>query len=140
VRAQAGAEACLDEAERLEGRSSAVRAARARLRDARRAEKARERQLYSGLIQGGSVHQAAQAAAEKRTARRAAVLRIAHALAAPVTWPGGLLLRLVLRPLYERLVEPAWRLAARLATGGLEAALRRVFGDEGIHMSKEHSE
>ena len=54
--------------------------------------------------------------------------------------PVPLLLRLVLRPLYERLVEPAWRLAARLATGGLEAALRRVFGDEGIHMSKEHSE
>jgi len=127
----AGAEACLDTAERLEGRSAGVRGARQRLRDQRKAERARERALYGGLIQEDCVHRAADEAADRRVAQRVLALRVSTALAAPITWPAGLLLRLVLRPLYERVVDPACGLVSRLATAAFEKALRRVFGPWG---------
>ena len=127
----AGAEACLDAAERLEGGSAGVRGARQRLREQRKAERARERALYGGLIQEDCVHRAAEEAAERREARRALALRVSSALAAPITRPAGLLLRLVLRPLYERLVSPACGLVSRLAAAAFEKALRRVVGPRG---------
>lgn len=127
----AGAEACLDTAERLEGRSAGVRGARQRLRDQRKAERARERALYGGLIQEDCVHRAADEAADRRDARRVLALRVSTALAAPIMRPAGLLLRLVLRPLYERFIDPACGLVSRLSTAAFEKALRRVFGPGG---------
>ena len=127
----AGAEACLDAAERLEGRSAGVRGARQRLRDQRKAERARERALYGGLIQEDCVHHAAEEAAERRDARRGLALRISTALAAPITRPTGLLLRFVLRPLYGRVVEPACSLVGRLVTAVFDKALSRAFGPGG---------
>ena len=127
----AGAEACLDTAERLEGRSAGVRGARQRLRDQRKAERARERALYGGLIQEDCVHRAADEAADRRDARRVLALRVSTALAAPIMRPAGLLLRLVLRPLYERFIDPACGLVSRLATAAFDKALRRVFGAGG---------
>jgi len=126
-----GAERCLDEVEKLEGKSSTVRTARVRLREQRKAARARERELFGGLIQESSVAEAADAAAEQREARRALILRVTNVLGAPVTWPAGLLLRLL---------RPLWALIERLGVAMFNSALRRVFGEDAVEHAHAHQD
>ena len=133
-----GAERCLDEVEKLEGKSSAVRTARQRLRDQRKAARERERQLYSGLIQEASVHKVTEAVAERREARRRLVLRVSHALAAPVTYPGDLLLRCILNPVYALVVKPLWLWLCALVAAVSRIAMRKFAGVAAPQGSDQH--
>lgn len=126
-----GAERCLDEVEKLEGKSGTVRTARARLREQRKAARARERELFGGLIQESSIAEAEDAAAERREARRALILRVTNVLGAPVTWPAGLLLRLL---------RPLWALVERLSAAMFNGALRNFLGDDAVEQAHEHQE
>ena len=77
------AQEALEEAERAGGGSASVRAEQSRLREMARAERSRERELYSGIIQPSSNVKAADEAAERR-ARRG---QLVETLALPVTGP-----------------------------------------------------
>ena len=125
-----GAERCLDEVEKLEGKTATLRAARQRLRDCRKAERMRERELYAGFIQESSVHKVAEAAVDRQEDRRRLVLRVSHMLAAPVTYPGDLLLRFVLQPAFTWVVSPLWHGLCRLTMVACERLARKLLGDD----------